>query len=83
LRTRPGAPEEHSYAISTFEDKPTTLSGNVGRKSHSDATPQTRIVETSLFELLNKGREEAKPIGLFISETQQFKENSRNKSNNS
>jgi hypothetical protein len=72
LITRPGAPKEHSYAISTFEDKPNALSRNVGRKSQSDATPHTRITETSLIESLNKGRQ-AKPVSLFISETQQFK----------
>lgn len=70
------------YAISTFENKPAALSRNFGRKSYSDATPKTRIAETSLNELLNKGRQ-AKRIGLFISERQKFKENSGNKSNNS
>jgi len=82
LITRPGAPEEHSYAILTFEDKPTALSRNVGRRSHGDATPHTRIAETSLIELLNKGIQ-PKPIRLFISETQHLKENSGNTANNS
>jgi len=82
LITRSGTPEEHGYDISTLEDKPTALSRNFGRKSHSDATPLIWIAETSLIELLNKSRQ-AKPSGLFISETQQFKENSGNKSNNS
>ena len=80
--TRSGALEEHSYVISMFEDKPIALSPNIGRKSHSDATPHTRIAETSVIELLNKGRQ-AKTLGLFISETEQFKENSGNKSHNS
>jgi hypothetical protein len=82
LITRTGELEEHSYAILTFEDKPTALSRNVGCRSRGDATPHTRIAESSFIELLNKGRQ-PKPLRLFNSETQHFKENSGNKANKS